>query len=101
MKTFTPKTPTEIEFFAAKFQLQDGETIESADVQVLVVEGDDPAAADMISGDVLIEEDKVSVPVTGGRIGVTYSLMFVATTSLGQRLEEYGSLSVVEGSKRR
>lgn len=88
MKNFSPKRPVEIEILDMDYRrsLARSETIISATWTMTVVEGEDPAPEDMLSGDPVIEGTRVFHDVKGGLAGVTYKPFCLAVTSMGQEL---------------
>jgi hypothetical protein len=88
MEQFTPKKPAEREYFAVRFTrlLPAGVTIVSAQWFCTVLQGDDPAAAAMVSGGAIVAGDKVSQLIIDGVDGVQYDLECEATLSDGQKV---------------
>jgi hypothetical protein len=87
---FSPKRPSETELFSADFSrlLGSGETVTTGSCKVVLA--DDSAEADiaaMKSGAASVDGTKVLQKITGGTDGVTYTLIFQATTSAGQTLD--------------
>lgn len=85
---FTPKRATEIEVFTVDFAplLAVGETINSPVWTITAVDGQDPAAADMITNGASINNTTVSQMIKGGVPGNRYAPVCTVQTSLGQTL---------------
>lgn len=94
---FTAKRPDETELFSADFErlLAIGETLTTAACKVtLASDSTEADIAAMKSGSAAVNGTKVVQKVTGGTDGTLYTLIFTATTSLGQTLVESRDLPV-------
>lgn len=87
----------ETESFAFDFtsNLAVGETILTAVVTSVVYSGVDPSPSSMISGVASISGAIATQKITGGVLGVMYTVMCTITTSLGQTLQLPGFLAIV------
>lgn len=94
---FDAKRPDEVEVFAVDFarRLGTGVTITDASVKA-VLESDESEAAipAMVSGAAGVSGSIVSQLISGGADGVTYTLLFSATTSQSETLIEARDLPV-------
>ena len=72
-----------------------GETLSTASVAATVYSGTDASPSSIISGSASISGTKVTQLITGGTLGVTYSLVCTVTTSASQTLTLMGFLAVV------
>jgi hypothetical protein len=94
---YSPKRPDETEAFAADFArlLTTGETLSTAACKVVLAS--DPTEADigtMKSGIAVVAGTRTVQKITGGTDGTLYTVIFTATTSLGQTLVESRDLRV-------
>lgn len=71
------------------------ETISSASVTATVYSGTDGSPQGIVSGTSTISGAVVSQKITGGLLGVTYSLKCTANTSTAQVLQLSGYLTVI------
>lgn len=71
------------------------ETIYSQSVTAIVLTGVDATPSAVINGSATASGTKVSQSVTGGVVGVIYSLTAKITTSLSQTLELVGYMAVL------
>lgn len=101
-KTFSPKRPTEIEFFSANFGklLTIGESISSAQVSITVKSGTDHDTEAMKAQACSFDAANhvVSQLISGGMDGSTYEITFQVHTSIGQVLELCAELPVLSCS---
>lgn len=72
-----------------------GETLSTASVAATVYSGTDSSPSSVISGSASISGTKVTQLITGGTLGVTYTLVCTVTTSASQTLTLMGFLAVV------
>jgi hypothetical protein len=72
-----------------------GETITIAGSTATVYSGEDAAPSTILSGAPVAAGKQVTQLITGGVLGVTYSITCTGTTSLGQVLTRMGYLVVV------
>jgi hypothetical protein len=72
-----------------------GETLSTASVAATVYSGTDASPSSIISGSASISGTKVTQLITGGTLGVTYTLVCTVTTSASQTLQLMGFLAVV------
>jgi hypothetical protein len=81
--TFSYKIPTESELFTFDFTqvLAPGETISTASCTILVMNGVDPNANDMLAGAPVIIDAASSQRVIAGLSEVSYRLIMTITTS--------------------
>lgn len=77
------------------FTLPAGVTISSAVTTAAVYSGTDASPSALIDGAVSISGTTVTQSITGGTVGVLYSLFCVATCSDGQVLDLTGILAIV------
>ena len=87
------ETVSEVFDFTSRLAL--GETISSATVTAAVYSGSDSSPSALISGSASISAGKVTQKVTGGTLGVTYTLTCTAITSASQTLQLVGFLAIV------
>ncbi len=71
------------------------ETISTQSVSVAVYSGTDPAPASLISGSASASGAVVTQAITGGVVGVMYTLLCTITTSAAQTLQMSASLTVL------
>ena len=76
-------------------RLEEGVTISSASTTCEVYAGTDAAPADVIDGAATISGQTVLQDLTGGVVGVIYTLLCTATCSDGQVLQLSAYLSVI------
>lgn len=96
MLVLDPKLNTSTEEFTAdySYDLNEGVTINYAIWSLNPVVGTDPNAAAMRLGSPTISGTEVTQLITGGKPGVTYNILCLATTSDGQVLPKYAQFSV-------
>ena len=94
---FAPKLLGESPFVTFDFtdNMSAGETISTSSVTATVYSGTDPSPSSLISGITSNSAGVVTQKLTGGVLGVTYTLLCTAATSLGQTLQRSGYLAIV------
>lgn len=75
-------------------RLQYGETLNGANVQVVVLSGVDPSPSSMLSGAVSFNSNSITQNITGGVAGVTYMVIFIATGTNSHNYIKEGRLVV-------
>ena len=71
-----------------------GETLSTASVAAITYSGTDASPSAIISGSAAISGSQVTQKITGGVLGVTYSLTCTVTTSAGQTLNLMGFVTI-------
>ena len=97
-EVFDTKPPTDTKFVYFNFlsNLAVGETISTQVVTATVYSGTDANPSAIISGSATADDPEVLQLVTGGTLGVVYTLLCTITTSLGQTLTQAGYLAIVK-----
>jgi len=67
-------------------QLIDGEALVAATTSASVFNGTDPAPEDILLGSPDLAQNVVTQTITGGLVGVTYTVQFNGTTNLDNEL---------------
>jgi len=75
--------------------LAEGETISTQSCACVVYSGTDASPSNVISGSATASGTVVTQLITGGTLGVIYTITCSITTSLGQTLKQSGQLAIV------